>query len=72
MIMMMLELQAMMAIPGLWEGDLRSGAKNNYIATLVERHSGFAMLVSKETEAVVSALSQHVRTLPTTLKRSPT
>jgi len=63
------------AIPGHWEGDLLSGAKNSYIATLVERHSRFAMLVkvrSKETEAVVSALSRHVRKLPATLKRSLT
>src|ERR1700677_4126221 len=63
------------AIPGHWEGDLLSGAKNSYIATLVERHSRFAMLFtvpSKETEAVVAALSQHVRKLPATLKRSLT
>ena len=63
------------AIPGHWEGDLLSGAKNSYIATLVERHSRFAMLIkvpSKETAAVVAALSQHVRKLPTTLKRSLT
>jgi IS30 family transposase len=52
-----------------------SGAKNSYIATLVERHSRFAMLVkvpSKETEAVVAALSRHVRKLPVTLRRSLT
>src|ERR1700732_379864 len=63
------------AITGHWEGDLLSGAKNSYIATLVERHSRFAMLIkvpSKETEAVVAALSQHVRKLPATLKRSLT
>jgi IS30 family transposase len=63
------------AIPGHWEGDLLSGAKNSYIATLVERHSRFAMLIkvpSKETEAVVVALSRHVRKLPATLKRSLT
>jgi IS30 family transposase len=63
------------AVPGHWEGDLLSGSKNSYIATLVERHSRFAMLIkvpSKETEAVVAALSQHVRKLPATLKRSLT
>jgi IS30 family transposase len=63
------------AVPGHWEGDLLSGAKNSYIAMLVERHSRFAMLIkvpSKETEAVVAALSQHVRKLPATLKRSLT
>jgi IS30 family transposase len=63
------------AIPGHWEGDLLSGAKNSYIATLVERHSRFAMLIkvpSKETEAVVAALSQQVRKLPATLRRSLT
>jgi transposase, IS30 family len=63
------------AIPGHWEGDLLSGAKNSYIATLVERHSRFAMLIkvpSKETEAVVAALSQHVHKLPATLRRSLT
>jgi IS30 family transposase len=63
------------AIPGHWEGDLLSGAKNSYIATLVERHSRFAMLIkvrSKETDAVVAALSQHVRKLPAALKRSLT
>ena len=63
------------AIPGHWEGDLLSGAKNSYIATLVERHSRFAMLIKvpgKETEVVVAALSRHVRKLPATLRRSLT
>jgi IS30 family transposase len=63
------------AVPGHWEGDLLSGSKNSYIATLVERYSRFAMLIkvpSKETEAVVAALSQHVCRLPATLKRSLT
>jgi IS30 family transposase len=63
------------AIPGHWEGDLLSGAKNSYIATLVERHSRFAMLIkvpSKETDVVVAALSRHVRRLPATLRRSLT
>ena len=63
------------AVPGHWEGDLLSGAKNSYIATLVERHSRFAMLVKvpgKDTEAVVRALSRHVRKLPASLRRSLT
>jgi len=60
---------------GIGKGDLLSGAKNSYIATLVERHSRFAMLVKvpgKDTEAVVQALSRHVRKLPATLRRSLT
>jgi IS30 family transposase len=63
------------AIPGHWEGDLLAGGKNSYIATLVERHSRFLMLIkvpSKETEAVVAALSQQVRKLPAALRRSLT
>jgi IS30 family transposase len=63
------------AIPGHWEGDLLSGAKNSHMATLVERHSRFAMLVkvpSKDTAVVVAALSRHVRKLPATLRRSLT
>jgi len=63
------------AVPGHWEGDLLSGAKNSYIATLVERHSRFAMLVKvpgKNTEAVVQALSRQVRKLPAGLRRSLT
>jgi IS30 family transposase len=63
------------AIPGHWEGDLLSGSKNSYIATLVERHSRFALLIkvpSKDTAVVVAALSRHVRKLPASLRRSLT
>ena len=63
------------AVPGHWEGDLLSGGKNSYIATLVERHSRFLMLIKvpgKETAVVVAALSKHVRKLPATLRRSLT
>jgi IS30 family transposase len=63
------------AIPGHWEGDLLGGTKNSHIATLVERHSRFTVLVkvpSKDTAAVVAALSQHVQKLPASLRRSLT
>jgi IS30 family transposase len=63
------------AVPGHWEGDLLSGGKNSYIATLVERHSRFLMLIKvpgKETAVVVAALSKHVRKPPATLRRSLT
>jgi IS30 family transposase len=59
------------AIPGHREGDLLAGGKNSYMATLVERHSRFARLIkvpSKETEAVVAALTQQVRKLRASLK----
>ncbi len=63
------------AIPGHWEGDLLGGTHNSHIATLVERHSRFTMLVkvsSKDTTAVVAALSRHVRRLPASLRCSLT
>jgi IS30 family transposase len=63
------------AIPGHWEGDLLRGARNSHVATLVERHSRFCMLVKvpgKDAATVVTALSQHVRELPATLRRSLT
>src|ERR1700693_3394311 len=63
------------AIPGHWEGDLIGGTRNSHIATLVERHSRFTVLVkvpSKDTATVVAALSRHVRKLPASLRRSLT
>ena len=44
------------AIPGHWEGDLLRGSANSHIATLVERHSRFVLLVklrSPDTAEVV-------------------
>lgn len=63
------------AVPGHWEGDLISGSNNTHIATLVERHSRYAMLVKidgKDTANVVAALSHHVRKLPAHLRKSLT
>jgi IS30 family transposase len=63
------------AVPGHWEGDLFSGASNTHIATLVERHSRFAMLLkvpSKDTVTVTAALGKHLCKLPEQLRRSLT
>ncbi len=63
------------AVPGHWEGDLISGPKNSYIATLVERHTRYVMLVKlpdKSTQTVVSALIRQSKTLPTELYKSLT
>ena len=61
------------AIPGHWEGDLLRGSRNSHVAKLVKCHSRFRTLVKgsgKDTARVVGALSQHVRDLPLTLRRS--
>ena len=63
------------AVPGHWEGDLLTGANDTHIATLVERHSRFTMLVKlarKDTTSVLAALAKHVRKLPEELRRSLT
>ena len=63
------------AVPGHWEGDLLAGANNTHIATLVERHTRFTMLLkipSKDTATVVTALGKHVCKLPRELRRSLT
>ncbi len=63
------------AVPGHWEGDLICGSNNSYIATLVERHSRYMMLMkvnSRDTETVISALIKHARKLPRELYKSLT
>lgn len=63
------------AIPGHWEGDLLAGAANSHIATLVERHSRFLILIAvdgKDTRSVTSALSREVSRLPQQLRGSLT
>ena len=65
------------AIPGHWEGDLIIGKKNlSAIGTLVERTSGYAMLVhlpdGYKPEQVRDALAAKIQTLPVALRRSLT
>jgi len=64
------------AVPGHWEGDLIVGAHHaSHIATLVERHSRYLLLVKvKEctAEHVARALAAKMRTLPSALRRSLT
>jgi IS30 family transposase len=63
------------AVPGHWEGDLLAGTNDSHIATLVERHSRFVMLVkieSKAAESVAAALAKKIRKLPAELRRSLT
>jgi IS30 family transposase len=55
------------AMVGHWEGDLISGSKHSHIATLVERHSRYVLLVhvrGKDTTSVVDALIREVQRLP--------
>ncbi len=62
-------------MPGHWEGDLLTGSNNSYIATLVERHTRYVMLVkvaSKDTQTVISALIKQSKKLPSELKKSLT
>ncbi|MFQ5982588.1 MAG: IS30 family transposase [Woeseiaceae bacterium] len=63
------------AVPGHWEGDLLFGSNNSQIATLVERHTRYVMLVrvkSKDTETVINALIKHAHKLPRELYKSLT
>jgi transposase, IS30 family len=65
------------AVPGHWEGDLLIGRRNaTAIATLVERTTGYAMLVplpdGYKPEQVAPALTTKIKTLPEALRRSLT
>ena len=63
------------AVPGHWEGDLIGGSRNSYIASLVERHSRYVILVkvpNKDTQSVVSALIKQSQKLPRELYKSLT
>lgn len=63
------------AVPGHWEGDLVFGSGNSQIATLVERHTRYLMLIKlegKDSQTVVNALIKNARKLPQELYKSLT
>ena len=61
-------------LPGHWEGDLIAGSHNTYIATLVERHTRYVMLmkVSDRKTKTINALIKHSKRLPDELYKSLT
>ena len=64
------------AVPGHWEGDLLMGKGMHAMATLVERHSRFVMLIElpngHSAPAVADALAAKITELPDQLRRSLT
>src|SRR5215475_8276689 len=65
------------AVPGHWEGDLLEGARHaSAIATLVERHTRYVILVAlpdgRVSEHVVAHLAAAMRTLPDHLRATLT
>jgi len=63
------------AVPGHWEGDLIMGTRKTCIGTLVERSTRYVMLLKLEkntAEAVRTAMSEKILTLPAELRRSVT
>jgi IS30 family transposase len=63
------------AVPGHWEGDLLVGKRATQIATLVERHSRFVVLVrlpAADSTTVVDALARRIQRLPAVLRQSLT
>ena len=62
------------AVPGHWEGDLIYGQGPGVVATLVERHSRFVMLVglpeTHRADVVAAALATKITELPEHLRRS--
>jgi IS30 family transposase len=62
------------AVPGHWEGDLIYGQGPGVVATLVERHSRFVMLVglpeTHRADVVAAALAAKITELPEHLRRS--
>jgi IS30 family transposase len=63
------------AVPGHWEGDLLCGSAGSYLVTLVERHSRYVLLAkvaNRDSQSVVAALIELVKSLPDELSKSLT
>ena len=63
------------AVPGHWEGDLLLGQRRTRIATLVERHSRYVLLVRlprHDSVSLVRALARRMQTLPASVRQSLT
>jgi IS30 family transposase len=63
------------AVPGHWEGDLLMGTRKTCIGTLVERSTRYVILLKLQkntAEAVRTAMSKRILTLPAQLRRSVT
>ena len=64
------------AVPGHWEGDLIFGRRMTAIGTLVERYSRYIILLKLPNgigaEAVRTAMTKRILTLPAQLRRSIT
>jgi len=63
------------AVPGHREGDLLIGANNSQIATRIERHTRYCLLVRaprKDTETVIDTLIRQAHKLPRELYKSLT